>query len=222
MRISLSLFIVILITTTVGASAGYYGSRFYDVPTNHWAARSIDFVASQGLMYGKQNGAFEPGNTVTRAELAVVLHRLYTNRNFAGQYGYGATSSFNTYNNYTTPYAYTNYTETQLEQIRREDVKKIADALQRYAQANNGVFPKTIKKNTFKEVCETSIGEDCKNSIDLSVLLGTYIQSIPRDPTLRDSRDSTTAYMVKVDDDNRVHVVSQLTKTSILEVRSGE
>ena len=43
----------------------------------HWAAKDIDRVIERGLMKGYPDGSFKPDKPVTRAELAVVLNRIY-------------------------------------------------------------------------------------------------------------------------------------------------
>lgn len=51
-------------------------ATFPDVPTSHWAYQEIREVTSQGLLQGFPDGGFKPNQPVTRAELAVILHRL--------------------------------------------------------------------------------------------------------------------------------------------------
>lgn len=43
----------------------------------HWAVKDIDWCIERGLMKGYPDGTFKPDKPVTRAELAVVLNRLY-------------------------------------------------------------------------------------------------------------------------------------------------
>ena len=47
-----------------------------DIPAESPAYDAARYVVSRGIMYGKSGGAFAPDSPVTRAELAVVLHRL--------------------------------------------------------------------------------------------------------------------------------------------------
>lgn len=43
----------------------------------HWAVKDIDLAIERGLMKGYPDGTFKPDKPVTRAELAVVLNRIY-------------------------------------------------------------------------------------------------------------------------------------------------
>lgn len=42
----------------------------------HWAAPDICWVIDKGLMQGYPDGTFKPDKPITRAEMAVILHRL--------------------------------------------------------------------------------------------------------------------------------------------------
>lgn len=45
--------------------------------STHWAVKSIDWAIERGLMKGYPDGTFKPDKPITRAELAVVLNRIY-------------------------------------------------------------------------------------------------------------------------------------------------
>ena len=45
--------------------------------STHWAVKDIDRAIERGLMKGYPDGTFKPDQHVTRAELAVVLNRIY-------------------------------------------------------------------------------------------------------------------------------------------------
>lgn len=45
--------------------------------STHWAVKDIDLAIERGLIKGYPDGTFKPDKPVTRAELAVVLNRLY-------------------------------------------------------------------------------------------------------------------------------------------------
>jgi hypothetical protein len=51
---------------------------FTDVPADHWASSAIDWVSAQGIMTGPKGpeALFLPNETVSRAQMAVVLTRL--------------------------------------------------------------------------------------------------------------------------------------------------
>ncbi len=48
------------------------GSKYSDVPDNHWASQYIEAMTKQGIVSG-YNGSFNPDNTVTRAEYLKML-----------------------------------------------------------------------------------------------------------------------------------------------------
>ncbi|MBT2641701.1 S-layer homology domain-containing protein [Bacillus sp. ISL-41] len=54
-----------------------YGQNFWDVPVSYWARESIDYTYENNYMVG--NGPyFFPNNSVTRAEAAAVISRVYS------------------------------------------------------------------------------------------------------------------------------------------------
>lgn len=50
---------------------------FPDVPSDHWAAEAIRFVKDAGFMTGRPDGSFGPNEPVTRAQMAVILEKLF-------------------------------------------------------------------------------------------------------------------------------------------------
>lgn len=44
----------------------------------HWAAPQIRWAMMEGLLKGYPDGSFQPDKPVTRAEMAVILHRIYS------------------------------------------------------------------------------------------------------------------------------------------------
>jgi hypothetical protein len=58
-------------TRTVGDRA----TAFRDVPQAFWAAEAVERASAAGWMGGKSDGRFSPNDSLTRAELAVVLVR---------------------------------------------------------------------------------------------------------------------------------------------------
>ncbi|MFZ3578969.1 S-layer homology domain-containing protein [Virgibacillus sp. DJP39] len=51
--------------------------NFEDVPKSYPYYNEISAVVDEGLFKGNKNGTFEPDSTLTRAEMAVVLQRIY-------------------------------------------------------------------------------------------------------------------------------------------------
>jgi len=65
----------------VGVARPKYKEEEPMLPENdyesHWARDEIDRVIERGLMKGYPDGTFKPDKPITRAELAVVLNRVY-------------------------------------------------------------------------------------------------------------------------------------------------
>ena len=53
---------------------------FADIPENHWARTAISNVAAAGLFEGDENGNFNPGQYLTRAQAAALFCRLMDRR----------------------------------------------------------------------------------------------------------------------------------------------
>lgn len=51
-------------------------AHFQDVPQTHWASQAIAQAANRGWMSGYPDGKFQPDAALTRAEMAVLLHKL--------------------------------------------------------------------------------------------------------------------------------------------------
>lgn len=58
------------------AWAAWNGGHFQDVPRDAWYAGAVERVCAAGLMNGTGPGTFSPGGTVTRGQVAAILHRL--------------------------------------------------------------------------------------------------------------------------------------------------
>lgn len=67
------------------AAAAYSG--FNDVFDGDWYAEAVSNLHETGIIEGYSDGSFQPGSSVNRAELAVMLDRMMTSLNVAG---YGA------------------------------------------------------------------------------------------------------------------------------------
>lgn len=53
-----------------------WNEGFLDVPPDAWYAGAVERVSAAGLMRGTGNGLFSPGGTVTRGQIAAILHRM--------------------------------------------------------------------------------------------------------------------------------------------------
>ncbi|QDS38146.1 S-layer homology domain-containing protein [Brevibacillus brevis] len=69
----LALFVSILFSTPAPVQA----SQFSDIPDGHWARESVDFMVKKGVLSGYSNGAFRPNEAIDRAELTVMIHKLF-------------------------------------------------------------------------------------------------------------------------------------------------
>lgn len=59
------------------ADSTLYGQTFWDVPVSYWAKKDIDYTYENKFMVGT-GSFFFPNNTVTRAEAAAVISRVYS------------------------------------------------------------------------------------------------------------------------------------------------
>lgn len=73
MILCVALFVSILFSTPVPVQA----SQFSDIPDGHWARESVDFMVKKGVLSGYSNGAFRPNEAIDRAELTVMVHKLF-------------------------------------------------------------------------------------------------------------------------------------------------
>lgn len=64
------LIVATLITTTVQVNAA---SKFYDVPSSHFAYNSINNLVSKKIINGYPDGTFRPNNHLTREEAAKII-----------------------------------------------------------------------------------------------------------------------------------------------------
>lgn len=73
MILCVALFVSILFSTPAPVQA----SQFSDIPDGHWARESVDFMVKKGVLSGYSNGAFRPNEAIDRAELTVMVHKLF-------------------------------------------------------------------------------------------------------------------------------------------------
>lgn len=82
---------------------------------------------------------------------------------------------------------------------RRSDVNTILNAVYQYAIDNNGNLPSDIPEGTDPEtdsdqICAT--GQTC-GGVSLDVLTGSYLVSIPLDPSVASSSSGTNYYIMQ-------------------------
>ena len=65
-------------------NAGFYSqsntnqmNSFIDVGSNHWAYTAIETMKQEGILNGYSDGRFGPNDSTSRAQLAVIIYRLY-------------------------------------------------------------------------------------------------------------------------------------------------
>ncbi|MDR0930985.1 MAG: S-layer homology domain-containing protein [Clostridiales bacterium] len=86
--------------TTVQAKINYP-----DVPNTHWASRSINILAYEGVLDGYPDGTFKPDNNVTRGEMAKIITEAFGLTNNAGvtYQDFGSNAAYK--NEWYAPYA---------------------------------------------------------------------------------------------------------------------
>jgi S-layer homology domain len=177
-----------------GMHVSAIGKQFSDVPNSHWAKEAIEYVSAEGLMNGVNDSEFSPDTAVTRAQLAMVLHRMslstsYVDIDRALHFAHNAQ--------------------------RRTHVNVILNAIYQYAIDNNGQYPFQFNSTKSLEICKS--GARCpKTMIDLSELANLYLDSIPVDPEATDS--ISTGYTIFVDKQGRITVAAPLSKTEEISV----
>ncbi len=72
--LTLALALAACLSMTFAAQAA---TAFSDVPTNHWAYSEIQKCCDKGIVNGYTNGTFKPANTVTGAQFAAMLTRMF-------------------------------------------------------------------------------------------------------------------------------------------------
>jgi prepilin-type N-terminal cleavage/methylation domain-containing protein len=90
---------------------------------------------------------------------------------------------------------------------RRQDVNSIVNAVYQYLIDKNPM-PSTIPVASFKEICKTGMtGSQCNNGVDLGVLTGVYINTIPVDPQ-KPATATGTNYWIQSNGINRITVLA--------------
>ena len=93
---------------------------------------------------------------------------------------------------------------------RRSDVNTILNAVYQYAIDNNGTLPSTIPTTTAKTICQVDVvSGTCTtlNGVNLRMLSGAYLVSIPRDPQVTTS-GTGTHYNIVQDTNGRITVTA--------------
>ncbi|WP_322906311.1 S-layer homology domain-containing protein [Paenibacillus campi] len=67
--------LAMMLDRLIGSQNRTAGIDFKDIPASYWAASGIEWVGQQGWMQGYPDGTFQPGQALTRAELASLLSR---------------------------------------------------------------------------------------------------------------------------------------------------
>ncbi len=91
---------------------------------------------------------------------------------------------------------------------RRSDVNTILNAVYQYAIDNEGSLPGNIPTTTAKGICKvTAVGTNCNNGVNLRVLTGAYLVSIPTDPQAG-ATGTGTNYTIVQDANGRITVAA--------------
>nr|AAF68436.1 surface layer protein [Cytobacillus firmus] len=64
---------VVVTAAAPAALAAPADAKFSDVSSSHWAIDDINYLVEKGAIQGYPDGTFKPNNSITRAEIAVVL-----------------------------------------------------------------------------------------------------------------------------------------------------
>ncbi len=75
MKKALVVLLSVVIMITVIAPAAIGEQKFSDVPDNHWAFKIVDQMVIRNILSGYPDGAFRPGQKVTREEFTTMLVR---------------------------------------------------------------------------------------------------------------------------------------------------
>ena len=75
---------------SVGSPQASYAMDFADVPLGQWYTEAIRWAARDGIVSGYGNGAFGPGDPITREQLAVMLYRYAQDRGYDLSTGTGS------------------------------------------------------------------------------------------------------------------------------------
>jgi prepilin-type N-terminal cleavage/methylation domain-containing protein len=89
---------------------------------------------------------------------------------------------------------------------RRSDVNTILNAVYQYAIDNNGNMPTGIPSGTAMNICTTNSADCDTGGVDLEVLTGSYLVSLPRDPQVLATATGTNYWIVRDATSNRVTV----------------
>ncbi len=76
---------------------------------------------------------------------------------------------------------------------RRSDVNTLLNAVYQYALDNNGNIPTTIT-TTATKICKSGVNVSCNNGVNLNMLTGSYVVSLPADP--QTSTTTGTNYLI--------------------------
>ncbi len=89
---------------------------------------------------------------------------------------------------------------------RRSDVNTILNAVYQYAIDNNGTLPTGIPTTTALTICKASVAP-CNAGVNLRVLTGAYLVSIPSDPQAP-AAGTGTNYTIVQDANGRITVAA--------------
>jgi prepilin-type N-terminal cleavage/methylation domain-containing protein len=100
------------------------------------------------------------------------------------------------------------------DEQRRNDVKTIMDAVYQYSIDHGGNLPTSIPTNLPTEVCKDSVPPaSCTAGVNLRMLSGTYIVTIPADP--KNATSTGTWYYIQKDTSGRITVSAPGTEREV-------
>jgi hypothetical protein len=174
--------------------------RFRDVPPDHWAADAIEWVSEHGIITGPADrpGTFRPDHGVSRAELAVVVKRLY--------------DFIEKPNSDVKPSVPGLTDEESMNNTKRwKDIRTILDAVREFAADSHGALPAGLS-DVPREICRTGI-RYC-TLLNLTNVARSYLSGLPVDPDSPPKSDGT-GYWISKDSVGRVTVSAPLAEGDV-------
>ena len=90
---------------------------------------------------------------------------------------------------------------------RSVNVNTILNAVYQYALDNNGLLPPTIT-TTATKICKSGVNISCQFGVSLNVLTGSYVVSIPIDPSVASTATGTNYTIFKNNTTSRITVAA--------------
>ena len=67
-----------ILVNAMNLTAGENAKTFSDVKASDWYYEYVQIASSRGIITGKEDGTFKPNDKITRAQMAVMIHRAFS------------------------------------------------------------------------------------------------------------------------------------------------